>query len=114
MNRVVITGMGWITPMGHSIEAVWKRLIAGESGIAPTSLFDASTFPTRIGAEVKEFNLAEHIPDVTGHEQAGRNKAARHRKGNGPHGSEANGAGSAVDGTPRTARVEAIRFGDRS
>ena len=73
MNRVVITGMGWITPMGHSIEGVWKRLLAGESGMAPTSLFDASTFPTRIGAEVKEFNLADHIPDVTGHEQGGRN-----------------------------------------
>jgi 3-oxoacyl-[acyl-carrier-protein] synthase II len=73
MNRVVITGMGWITPMGHSIEAVWKRLLAGESGIAPTSLFDASTFPTRIGAEVKDFTLADHISDVTGHEQAGRN-----------------------------------------
>ncbi len=73
MNRVVITGMGWITPMGHSIEAVWKRLLAGESGIAPTSLFDASTFPTRICAEVKDFRLAEHIPDVAGHEKAGRN-----------------------------------------
>ena len=59
MNRVVITGMGWITPMGHSIEAVWQRLLKGESGIAPTSLFDASTFPTRISAEVKNF----HRPD---------------------------------------------------
>ena len=47
-NRVVITGMGWITPMGHSIEAVWKRLLNGESGIAQTTLFDASTFPTSI------------------------------------------------------------------
>src|SRR5829696_7948515 len=75
MNRVVITGMGWITPMGHSIEAVWQRLLKGESGIAPTSLFDASTFPTRISAEVKNFRLAEHINDVTGRESVGRNTA---------------------------------------
>jgi 3-oxoacyl-[acyl-carrier-protein] synthase II len=73
MNRVVITGMGWITPMGHSIETVWKRLLAGESGIAPTSLFDASTFPTSISAEVKDFSLSDQIGDITGHEQGGRN-----------------------------------------
>ena len=54
MNRVVITGMGWITPMGHSIDAVWKRLLKGESGIARTSIFDAATFPTTISAEVKD------------------------------------------------------------
>jgi 3-oxoacyl-[acyl-carrier-protein] synthase II len=75
MHRVVITGMGWITPMGHSIEAVWQRLLKGESGIAPTSLFDASTFPTRISAEVKNFRLAEHVNDLTGRESVGRNTA---------------------------------------
>ena len=58
MNRVVITGMGWITPMGHSVDAVWPRLLKGESGIAYTSIFDASTFPTSISAEVKDFRLA--------------------------------------------------------
>ncbi|HEX4793162.1 MAG TPA: beta-ketoacyl-[acyl-carrier-protein] synthase family protein [Humisphaera sp.] len=73
MRRVVITGMGWITPMGHSIEAVWKRLLKGESGIARTSLFDASTFPTGISAEVKDFRLADHIPDVSQHAVGGRN-----------------------------------------
>src|SRR6478609_8330097 len=73
MNRVVITGIGWVTPMGHSIEGVWKRLLAGESGIARTTLFDASTFPTSISAEVKDFRLADHIPDLAGHEAAGRN-----------------------------------------
>lgn len=59
--------------MGHDIESVWKRLLAGESGIARTSLFDASTFPTSISAEVKGFKLADHLSDVAGHELAGRN-----------------------------------------
>ena len=73
MNRVVITGMGWVTPMGHALEPVWRQLLAGGSGIAPTSLFDASTFPTSIGAEVKEFDLAEHLPDLSRHGGVGRN-----------------------------------------
>jgi 3-oxoacyl-[acyl-carrier-protein] synthase II len=73
MHRVVITGIGWITPMGHSIEQVWPRLLAGESGIAQTSIFDASTFPTSISAEVKNFTLADHVPDLTLHQGVGRN-----------------------------------------
>jgi 3-oxoacyl-[acyl-carrier-protein] synthase II len=73
MHRVVITGMGWVTPMGHSIESVWPRLLKGESGIARTSLFDASTFPTTISAEVKGFSLADHIADISQHAGAGRN-----------------------------------------
>src|SRR5438270_68589 len=64
MNRVVITGMGWITPLGHGIEPVWKRLLAGESGIARTSLFDAATFPTSISAEVKDYRLSDHIGEA--------------------------------------------------
>ena len=73
MNRVVITGIGWITPMGHSIDEVWKRLLNGESGIARTTLFDASTFPTTISAEVKGFKLADHISDLEKHKDGGRN-----------------------------------------
>ncbi len=73
MNRVVITGIGWVTPMGHTIESVWKRLLNGESGIARTTLFDASTFPTTISAEVKDFKLGDHIADVTDHIAGGRN-----------------------------------------
>jgi 3-oxoacyl-[acyl-carrier-protein] synthase II len=73
MNRVVITGMGWITPMGHSIECVWPRLLKGESGISRTTIFDASTFPTSISAEVKDFRLAEHLDSTELHSGAGRN-----------------------------------------
>ncbi len=74
MNRVVITGMGWVTPMGHSIDAVWKRLLNGESGVAKTSIFDATTFPTTFSAEVKDYNLADHIGEkAKDHETGGRN-----------------------------------------
>ncbi len=73
MQRIVITGMGWITPMGASIEPTWRRLLKGESGIEHTTLFDASTFPTTISAQVKNFNLADHIDEYEAHKHAGRN-----------------------------------------
>ena len=60
-RRVVITGIGWITPLGHDIETVWKRLLNGESGVAPITIFDAGTFPTQFAAEVKNFDLAEFL-----------------------------------------------------
>src|SRR5436305_13153967 len=73
MHRVVITGMGWITPMGHSIDAVWKRLLNGESGISKTSVFDAGTFPTTFSAEVKDYRLEDFIPNASDHPAVGRN-----------------------------------------
>lgn len=72
-RRVVITGMGWVTPLGDDLESVWKRLLAGESGIAKTTIFDASTFPTTFSAEVKEFDLAKYL---------GPEGAARHKNCN--------------------------------
>src|ERR1700704_2323590 len=72
-QRVVITGIGWVTPMGHSIEQVWPRLLAGESGISRTTIFDASTFPTSISAEVKNFDFTKYIPDASKHPGVGRN-----------------------------------------
>lgn len=60
-RRVVITGMGWVTPLGHDIETVWRRILGGESGIAATTIFDAATFPTQFSAEVKEFDLRKFL-----------------------------------------------------
>lgn len=58
-RRIVVTGMGCITPLGTSVETVWSRLLNSESGVAPTTLFDASSFPTRISAEVKNWDLSQ-------------------------------------------------------
>lgn len=54
--RVVITGIAGITPLANDIETTWKRLIAGESGIGPITLFDASNYTSRVAGEVKGFN----------------------------------------------------------
>jgi 3-oxoacyl-[acyl-carrier-protein] synthase II len=62
-RRVVITGMGAITPLGHSAEAMFNAQLEGRSGVAETTIFNASRFPTRFAAEVKNFNLADHISD---------------------------------------------------
>ena len=60
-RRVVVTGLGAVTPVGNTVEEFWRRLIAGESGIAPLTAFDASLFITRIAGEVKDFNPEQLI-----------------------------------------------------
>lgn len=72
-QRVVITGMGWITPLGHDLDSVWRKLMAADSGMAPITRFDAATFPTSFAAEVRDFDLAEHVPDANIHDGAGLN-----------------------------------------
>jgi 3-oxoacyl-[acyl-carrier-protein] synthase II len=72
MNRVVITGTGWVTPMGHDIETVWQRLLAGQSGIAPTDVFEASTFPTRVSAQVRDYDPGRFV-DMSRFNGVGRN-----------------------------------------
>jgi 3-oxoacyl-[acyl-carrier-protein] synthase II len=54
-RRVVVTGLGLVCPVGIGVEESWKALVEGRSGIAPITLFDASTYPTRIAGEVKGF-----------------------------------------------------------
>ncbi len=58
-RRVVVTGLGAVTPIGNTREEFWTRLIAGESGVAPITAFDATDFITRIAAEVKDWNPEE-------------------------------------------------------
>lgn len=56
IKRVVVTGMGCISPLGHDVASTWEALLAGTSGVAPITLFDTSEFKTNFGAEVKDFD----------------------------------------------------------
>lgn len=56
MKRVVITGIGIISPVGTGQNVFWSNLTSGQSGIRPITLFDASSFPVRIGGEIKDFD----------------------------------------------------------
>jgi len=58
-RRVVVTGIGYVTPLGTEVETVWKRLLGGESGVGYTTLFDASKFPSKISAEVRDWDLSD-------------------------------------------------------
>jgi 3-oxoacyl-[acyl-carrier-protein] synthase II len=55
-KRVVITGLGALTPIGHDVHSTWDNLLQGKSGIAPITLFDATDFDTRIAGEIKNFD----------------------------------------------------------
>ena len=61
LKRVVVTGMGALTPIGNSLNEYWDALIAGKSGAAPITLFDASLFKTQFACEIKNFNVEDHI-----------------------------------------------------
>ena len=60
-RRVVITGLGIISPVGNSVDQAWQNIVAGRSGIDRVTRFDASTFPVQIAGEVKNFDIAEYI-----------------------------------------------------
>lgn len=61
-RRVVITGMGAVTPLGNNIKDTWQSLLEGKSGISTINHFDISAFSTRFGGSVKDFDITEYIP----------------------------------------------------
>lgn len=61
-RRVVITGLGMVSPVGLNVDESWKNILAGRSGIAPITLFDTASFATRFGGSVKGFDATAYIP----------------------------------------------------
>lgn len=61
LKRVVVTGLGAVTPLGNNTEDTWNNLVAGVSGAAPITLFDASQFKTQFACEVKNLKVNDYI-----------------------------------------------------
>jgi 3-oxoacyl-[acyl-carrier-protein] synthase II len=72
-RRVVVTGIGVITPVGKDVESMWKVLREGGSGIGRITHFDASNFPTKIAAEVKDYDIKNYVKDPGRFSASGRN-----------------------------------------
>jgi 3-oxoacyl-[acyl-carrier-protein] synthase II len=61
-RRVVVTGLGIISPVGNDVPSAWQNILAGKSGVGPVTHFNASTFPTKIAGEVRNFDPAQFVP----------------------------------------------------
>ncbi|MBP8605318.1 MAG: beta-ketoacyl-[acyl-carrier-protein] synthase family protein [Phycisphaerae bacterium] len=71
-QRVVITGMGIVCPLGNDVAAMWNGLMTGQSGAGRTTLFDASAFPTTFDAEVKNYDPARFVKHMHLHKNGNR------------------------------------------
>ncbi|MBB5174828.1 beta-ketoacyl-ACP synthase II [Texcoconibacillus texcoconensis] len=60
-NRVVVTGMGAVTPLGNHVDTTWEQVLKGQSGVGEVTHFDASEFPTQIAAELKDFDPGQFM-----------------------------------------------------
>src|SRR5690349_17813432 len=72
-RRVVVTGIGMVTPLGHSPDETWRALQESKSGVDYITLFDASEFPTRIAGEVKNFSIEAFGEKEADWQYTGRN-----------------------------------------
>lgn len=61
-RRVVVTGLGMLSPLGNDVETTWSNILAAKSGISEITLFDAANFNTKIAGEVKNFDVEQYIP----------------------------------------------------
>ena len=62
MRRVVVTGLGAVSPIGNDVETLWENALKGTSGVGPVTRFDASDFSCKIAAEVKDFDISLYMP----------------------------------------------------
>lgn len=60
-RRVVVTGLGIVSPVGNDVRSAWGSILAGRSGIAPVTRFDTTKFPTHFGGEIRELDLAQYM-----------------------------------------------------
>ena len=71
-RRVVVTGIGCVNPLGHEVPTLWSNLKEGRSGVAYTTIFDASNFPTKIASEVKDWDISRVGEDPASWDRRGR------------------------------------------
>ena len=61
LKRVVVTGLGAVTPLGNTSEETWQNMLAGKSGAAPITSFDTTNFKTKFACEVKNLNINDYL-----------------------------------------------------
>ena len=72
-RRVVVTGLGCVTPLGNSVKETWEGLLETRSGVAPITHFDAAKFPTRFASEVRNYDFDSYVENPNRFADAGRN-----------------------------------------
>src|SRR2546430_5369770 len=60
-RRVVVTGLGVVSPVGSTVQSAWDAILRGQSGIGPVTRFDVTAFPVRIGGQVRDFDVSQYI-----------------------------------------------------
>ena len=60
--RIVVTGLGLVTALGHDSEACWNEIVRGKCGVGPVDLFDVSPYPGKLGAQIRSLRFLPEIP----------------------------------------------------